>query len=143
MFAAHWPQLSQRLVTLATLRRDEIFLTTPSSTRFLRFPQRNWPFPVSTRSKLSRLRCHGHSLLLSSYLNRIKRKENSFCSACGHPLQNLTHLFLDRVIFGSTSFIFDLWSKPWFVARLLGLRKVPPRFYPSDGVGEPLPPSYT
>jgi len=37
---------------------------------------------------------HGHSLLLSSYLCRIKRKENSSCSACGHPLQDLTHLLL-------------------------------------------------
>jgi len=32
------------------------------------------------------------SLLLSSYLCRIKQKENSSCSACGHLLQNLTHL---------------------------------------------------
>ena len=37
----------------------------------------------SIRSELSRLRCHGHSLLLSSYLHRISRKENSDCSACG------------------------------------------------------------
>jgi len=26
---------------------------------------------------------------------RIKRKENSLCSACGHPMQDLTHLVLD------------------------------------------------
>ena len=38
------------------------------------------------RYELSRLRCHGHSLLLSSYLHRISRKENSACSACVHPL---------------------------------------------------------
>ena len=31
----------------------------------------------SIRSELSLLRCHGHSLLLSSYLHRIIRKENS------------------------------------------------------------------
>jgi len=51
-------------------------------------------------------------------LCRIKRKENSSCSACGHPLQHLTHLLLDcpvseplrRAIFGTTS-IFDLWSR--------------------------------
>ena len=35
--------------------------------------------------ELSRLR---YSLLLSSYLHRISRKENSACSACGHPLQD-------------------------------------------------------
>ena len=44
------------------------------------------------RCELSRLRCHGHSLLLSSYLHRISRKENCACSACGHPLQELNHL---------------------------------------------------
>jgi len=54
---------------------------------------------------------------LSSYLCRIKRK-NSSCSACGHPLQDQTHLFLDclaseplqRAIFDTTYSIFDLWS---------------------------------
>ena len=77
--------------------------------------------------ELSRLRCHGHSLLLSSYLNRISRKQNSACSACGHPLQDLNHLLLDcpaseplrKSIFGSSLSILDLWSRPWGVARLL------------------------
>jgi len=41
------------------------------------------------RCELFRLRCRSHNLLWSSYLCRIKRKENSSCSACGHPLQNL------------------------------------------------------
>ena len=97
----------------------------------------------SMRSGLSRLCCHGHSLLLSSYLHRISRKENSDCSACGHPLQDLNHLLLDcpaseplcRSIFGSSLSILDLWSRPWGVARLLGLRRVPPRPHPSEGVG--------
>ena len=97
----------------------------------------------SIRSELSRLRCHGHSLLLSSYLHRISRKENSDCSACGHPLQNLNHLLLDcpaseplrKSIFGSSLSILDLWSRPWGVARLLGLHGVPPRPHPSEGVG--------
>ena len=95
------------------------------------------------RCELSRLRCHGHSLLLSSYLHRISRKENSACNACGHPLQDLNHLFLDcpaseplrKSIFGSSLSILDLWSGPWSVARLLGLRGVPPRPYPSEGLG--------
>ena len=97
----------------------------------------------SIRSELSRLRCHGHSLLLSSYLHRISRKENSDCSACGHPLQDLNHLLLDcpaseplhKFIFGSSLSILDLWSRPWSVAQLLGLREVPPRPHPSEGVG--------
>ena len=66
----------------------------------------------------SRLHCHVHSLLLSSYLCRISRKENSACSACGHSLQDLNHLFLDcpasvplrKSIFGSSLSILDLWS---------------------------------
>ena len=33
---------------------------------------------------LSRLRCKGQSLVLSSYLTRIGRIENPSCSACGH-----------------------------------------------------------
>jgi len=48
MFPAHWPRSLQRLDTLANLFRDEIFLTTPSPDRSLRFPRRNWPFPVSS-----------------------------------------------------------------------------------------------
>ena len=96
----------------------------------------------SIRSELSRLRCHGHSLLLSSYLHRISRKENSDCSACGHPLQDLNHLLLDcpasepllKSIFCSSLSILDLWSRPWGVARLLGLRGVPLRPHPSEGV---------
>ena len=95
------------------------------------------------RCKLSRLRCHGHRLLLSSYLHRISRKEISACSACGHPLQDLSHLILDcpaseplrKSIFGSSLSLLDLWSRPWGVARLLGLREIPPRPHPSEGVG--------
>ena len=80
------------------------------------------------RCELSRLHCHGHSLLLSSYLHRISRKENFVCSACGHPLQDLNHLLHDcpaseplrKAIFGSSLSILDLWSRLWVVARLLG-----------------------
>jgi len=43
------------------------------------------------------------------------------------PARHLWHYFY----FG----IFDLWSRPWDVARLLGLRGVPPRLHPSEGVG--------
>jgi len=85
------------------------------------------------RCELSRLCCHGHSLLLSSYLCRIKWKENSSCSACGHPLQDLTHLLLDcpaseplrRAIFGITSSILtsgpDLgaWPDCWVYVEFL------------------------
>jgi len=49
--------------------------------------------PSPTRPLETVHRCHSHSLLLSSYLCRIKRKDNSR-SACGHQLQDLTYLFL-------------------------------------------------
>ena len=90
--------------------------------------------PIS--SELSRL-------FFSSYLHRISQKENSACNAWGHPLQDLSHLLLDcpaseplrKSIFGSSLSILDLWSRPCGVARLLGLRGVPPRPHPSEGVG--------
>jgi len=75
-------------------------------------------FPL-THCELSRLRCHYHSLLLSSYLCRIKRKENSSCNTCGLRLQDLSHLQdcltserLRRAMFDTTS-IFSLKSRPW------------------------------
>ena len=46
------------------------------------------------RCVLSRLRCNGHSLLLSSYLFKIGRIENPSCSACGHSSQDTFHLML-------------------------------------------------
>ena len=55
-----------------------------STHRFARFPPRNLCSLVTARCVLSRLRCNGHSLLLSSYLSRIGRIENFSCSTCGH-----------------------------------------------------------
>ena len=46
------------------------------------------------RCVLYYLCCNGHSLLLSSYLFRIGRVENSSCSACGHSSQDTSHLIL-------------------------------------------------
>ena len=50
--------------------------------------------PRHARCVLSRLRCNGHSLLLSSYLSRIGRIENPSCSACGHSSQDTSHFIL-------------------------------------------------
>ena len=95
------------------------------------------------RCVLSHLRCNGHSLLLSSYLSRIGRIENLLCSACGHPSQDTFHLILHcpatdslcRSLFGDSLSLCDLWSRPWRVARLLGLHGQPPCRHPSEGVG--------
>ena len=92
---------------------------------------------------LSCLRCNGLSLLLGSYLSRIGRIENSSCSACGHSSQNISHLILRcpatdslrRSLFGDSLSLYDLWSRPWGVARLLGLHGLPPCSHFSEGVG--------
>ena len=99
--------------------------------------------PRHARCVLSRLCCNGHSLLLGSYLSRIGRIENSSCSACGHPSQDIFHLILHcpatdslrRSLFGDSLSLYDLWSRPWGVARLLGLHGLPPCPHPSEGVG--------
>ena len=49
---------------------------------------------VIFRHALSRPRCNGHSLLLSSYLFRIVRIENPSCSTCGNPYEDTSHLIL-------------------------------------------------
>ena len=99
--------------------------------------------PRHARCVLSRLRCNGHSLLLGSYLSRIGRIENSSCSACEHSSQDTSHLILHcpatdslrRSLFGNSLSIYDLWSRPWGVAQLLGLHGLPPCPHSSEGVG--------
>ena len=99
--------------------------------------------PRHARCVLFRLRCNGHSLLLGSYLSRIGRIENSSCSACGHPSQDTSHLILHcpatdslrRSLFGDSLSLYDLWSRPWGVSRLLGLHGLPPCLIPRKGSG--------
>ena len=99
--------------------------------------------PRHARCALSRLRCNGHSLLLGSYLHRIGKSETPSCSACGHPTQDVFHLLLHcpatnslrLSVFGPNNSIYDLWSRPWGVARLLGLYGLPPCPHPEEGVG--------
>ena len=76
--------------------------------------------PRHARCVLSRLRCNGHSFLLSSYLFRIGRIENPSCSTCGHSSQDTSHLILHcratnslrRSLFGDSLFLYDLWFRP-------------------------------
>ena len=92
---------------------------------------------------LSHLRCNGHSLLLSSYLFRIGRIKNPSFSACGDLSQDTSHLILHcpamdswhRSLFGDSLSLYYLWSRPWRVARLLGIHGLPPCPHPSEGVG--------
>ena len=99
--------------------------------------------PRHARCVLSRLRCNRHSLLLGSYLSKIGRTENPSCSACGQSSQDTSHLILHcpatdsllRSLFGDSLSLYDLWSRPWGVARLLGIHGLPPYSHPSEGVG--------
>ena len=99
--------------------------------------------PRHARCVLPRVRCNGHSLLLGSYLSRIGRTENPSCSACGHSSQDTSHLILHcpatdslrRSLFDDSLSLYDLWSRPWGVARLLGLYGLPPCPHLSKVVG--------
>ena len=109
--------------------------------RFPQFPPRNLCSLVML-AVLSRLRCNGHSLLLGSCLSRIGRIENPSFSACGHSSQDTSHLILHcpatdslrRSFFGDSLSLYDLWFRPWGVARILGLHGLPPCPHPSEGV---------
>ena len=80
---------------------------------------------------------------LGSYLSRIGRIENPSGSACGHSSQDTSYLVLhcpatDSLrysLFGDSLSLYDLWSRPWGVGRLLGLHGIPPCPHPSEGVG--------
>ena len=99
--------------------------------------------PFHACCALSRLRCHGRSLLLSSYLSSIGRIENPSCSARGHSSQDTFDLilhcpatyFLRRSLFDDSLLLCNLCSRPWGGVRLLGLHGLPPCPYPSEGVG--------
>ena len=98
--------------------------------------------PRHARCVLFRLSCNGHSLLLVFYLSRIGRIESPSCSACRHSSQDVSHLILHcpatdslrRSLFGDSLSLYDLWSRPWRVARLLGLHDLPPCLHTSEGV---------
>ena len=113
------------------------------STQIPKVASEELSLPRSVRCHLSRLRCNGHSLLLQSYLHRIGRSSSPDCPLCGRGPHDVSHVLtscpslssLRGAIFGPSASLFDLWARPWGVARLLGLRGVPPRPYPPDGVG--------
>ena len=94
------------------------------------------------RCVLSRLCCNAYSLLLG-YLSRIGRIKNPSCSACVHSSQDTSHLILQcpamdslrRSLFGDSLSLYNLWSRPWGVARLLGLNGHLPCPHPLEGVG--------
>ena len=90
------------------------------------------------RCVLFRLRCNGHSLLLTSYLSMIDKIKNPFFSASGHPFHDTSHLILHcpatdslrRLLFSDFLDLYNLWSRPWRVARLLEPHGLPPCPHP-------------
>ena len=99
--------------------------------------------PYHTRCVLFCLSCNGHSLLLSSYLSRIGRIENPSCRICRHSSRDTSHLILHcpatdslrRSLFSDSLSLYNLWSRPWGVSRLLGLHGFLPYPHPSEGNG--------
>ena len=99
--------------------------------------------PRHARCVLSHLHCNRHSPILGFYLSRIGRIENPSCSACGHSSQDTSHLILHcpatdslrRSLFGDSLSLYDLWSRPWGVAWLLGLHGLLSCPHSSEGIG--------
>ena len=94
--------------------------------------------PRHARCVLSRLRCNGHSLLLSSYLFRIGRIENPSCSACGH-LSSHSALFSFGLFAPLTLWRLSVSLRPLVQAlgscSASGVHALPPCPHPSEGVG--------
>ena len=84
-------------------------LTTTPSRRYLTTTSH-------ARCVFSRLRCNGHSLMLSSYLSRIGRIENPSCSACGTrprtPLVSFCTVQLRTLCVDRSLVIFSLSLRP-------------------------------
>ena len=90
--------------------------------------------PRQDRCVLLYLRFHGNSLLLNYNFSKMSKNENLLCNTCSHPTQDTAHLILHcpatvslpRLLFGIYFSLYDLRSKPWGVALVLGLHGLPP-----------------
>ena len=91
--------------------------------------------PRHARCVLSRVRRNGHSVLLSSYLTRIGRIENPFCSANGHPSQDTSYFILHCPAMDSFALLafwrFFVSLRPLVWGSIV-FRHAP---HPSEGVG--------
>ena len=90
---------------------------------------------------LSRLHCNGHSLLLGSYLGLAESRilPAATVDTCPRiPLISFCTVQLWTLCAAhslATLSLYHLWSRPWGVARLLGLHGILPCPHPSEGVG--------
>ena len=108
-----------------SLRRNCFFLAP--------FPER---FPVFTAMATVFFYPHiftrsvGRRILLVVPVDTLYRT-SIISSSTVLPLNPFVNLFLAPLSLS----ILDLWSRPWGVARLLGLRRAPPCPHPLEGVG--------
>ena len=100
-------------------------------------PTEKLVLPRHARCVLSRLRCNGHSLLLSCYLSRIDRIENPFLQRLRTPVPVISFCTVQlRTLCAACSLAtlcFSTISGP--VSRLLGLHGLPPCPHSSERVG--------
>ena len=95
------------------------------------------------RCVFSHLHCNGHSLLPSSYFFNWQNREfdmQRMRNLSQDTSQVILHCpatdSLRRSLFGVSLSIYNLWARPWGVARLLGLHVLPPCPYSCEGVGQ-------
>ena len=108
------------LSTLLFSRTGGVLFHLDSSThKFPGFPLKNLYSLVIACCALSRPCCNEHSYLLSSCLSRI---ENFAPSVISHHTRHCPATdCLGRLLFGEHLSLYDVWSKPWRVARFQGL----------------------
>ena len=104
-----------------------------STVLFLQFLRRNGSSHPPYASSFSIFA----SMIKASYYCRKLVDRETFCSPCGHFLQDLNHLYLDCLASEPLckSIFLTLQSAPWRVAQRLGLCKVPLLFHPSEKAG--------
>ena len=84
--------------------------------------------PRHARYVLSRLRCNGHSLLLSSYLTSGLAELKILPAAPADTSYLILHFPATNSL--ATLGLYHLWFRPWGVSRLLGLHVLPPCPHP-------------
>ena len=93
---------------------------------------------------LSCIRCNGHSLPLRALISLEMVVESRILHAAPAYTRPRTRLvsfctssygLIAPLALGESLPLCELWSRPWKIARLLGLHGFPPCPYPSEGVG--------
>ena len=130
-----YPSLFSPLVTTLFFSRTGVSFKF-FNTRVSSISAKKLVLPRHPHCVLSRLRCNGHSLLLKLLSLYNKKDQKSFMQRqrSSFPGHLLSHNLLSSCrLFGDPLSLYSLWSRSWGVARLLGLRGLPP--YPHHSRG--------